>query len=150
MKTVRIRKATIDDLGELAELFNGYRIFYKKESDIQGAKQFLSERLSRNESEIFISIDKNNLITGFTQLYPLFSSTRMKRLWLLNDLYVDEKFRGQGFSVALIDRVKEFCRESGACGFMLETAKTNDIGNQLYQRMGMEVDKDHNYYSWDV
>jgi GNAT superfamily N-acetyltransferase len=146
---MEVRKATIDDLPALAELFNGYRIFYKKQSDIEGAKQFLKDRITNKESEIFVSFS-GSAMTGFTQLYPLFSSTRMKRLWLLNDLFVLEKFRGQGFSMALIEQAKELCRQTGACGFMLETAKTNDIGNQLYPKMGLELDKEHNVYSWDV
>jgi len=149
MKTIEIRNATTDHLSELARLFNAYRIFYKKESDIEAAKFFLKERMIRNESTIFISLN-DDVITGFIQLYPLFSSTRMKRLWLLNDLFVDEKFRGQGISETLIDRAKEWCRESNACGFMLETAKTNAIGNRLYQKMGLELDVEHNVYNWEV
>ena len=144
-----IRKATIIDLPSLAELFNGYRVFYKKKSDLASAIQFLRDRLTNNESVIFVSFHGTTM-TGFTQLYPLFSSTRMKKLWLLNDLFVEEKFRGQGFSMALIERAKDLCRETGACGFMLETAKTNDIGNQLYPKMGLELDNDHNVYFWDV
>ena len=144
-----IRKATISDLPSLAELFDGYRVFYKKQSDVGSAIQFLKDRLTNNESEIFVSFH-GTAMTGFTQLYPLFSSTRMKKLWLLNDLFVDEKFRGQGFSMALIERAKVLCRETGACGFVLETAKTNGIGNQLYPKMGLELDNDHNVYFWDV
>ncbi|MNL56402.1 hypothetical protein D3C87_1798930 [compost metagenome] len=48
----------------------------------------------------------------------------------------------------LIDRCKTLCYETGACGLLLETEKTNDIGNQLYPKCGFEVDEDHNYYNW--
>jgi GNAT superfamily N-acetyltransferase len=146
---MEIRKVDLKDLERFAELFDEYRVFYGKPSDIEGAKAFLRERIIKNESEIFVSVSGQTL-TGFTQLYPLFSSTRMKRVWLLNDLFVDEKFRGQGFSKALIERVKEFCRETEARGFSLETSKTNEVGNQLYLKMGLELDKEHNYYSWEV
>ena len=74
----------------------------------------------------------------------------MKRFWLLNDLYVDSNFRGQGFSKALIEQSKELCRESDSCGMMLETAKDNHVGNQLYPATGWTLDEDHNFYSWDV
>jgi len=83
------------------------------------------------------------------QLYPIFSSTRMKKLWLLNDLYVETHFRGLGISVALIDAAKTFCKTTLSCGMILETTKSNDIGNNLYQNTGFELDSDHNYYSWD-
>ena len=147
--TIDIRKATADHLDELAVLFNAYRVFYGKPSDETGAKAFLHERLTNHDSTIFVSFS-GWIMTGFTQLYPLFSSTRMKKLWLLNDLYVHEDFRGRGLSKALIEQAKILCRESGACGFMLETAKTNLVANQLYQSAGLELDGEHNVYNWEV
>lgn len=40
-----IRKATIQDLLQLSELFDQYRVFYHKESDIPAAEKFLKERI---------------------------------------------------------------------------------------------------------
>lgn len=147
---MKISRATLSDLDELNELFDGYRVFYKKESDKNLSKVFLKERIEQNESVIFISRNNDSVATGFVQLYPLFSSTRMKRFWLLNDLYVNQAYRGQGFSKALIEQAKELCRKTEACGMMLETAKDNHIGNQLYPATGWVLDEDHNYYTWDV
>ena len=99
------RKATLEDLPQLSNLFDQYRSFYHKESDIEGAENFLKERLENQDSEIFVA-EENGILTGFTQLYPLFSSTRMKRYWLLNDLFVNENHRGKGHSKALIEKAK--------------------------------------------
>ena len=151
MKTVSIvNKATLNDLDSLSELFESYRNFYQKESAIEEATQFLKERITNNESVIFVSFNEQNIMTGFVQLYPLFSSTRMKRLWLLNDLFVHHAYRGLRISVALINKAKDLCYETNACGLTLETAKTNDIGNQLYPLMEFVLDEDHNFYYWDV
>lgn len=145
-----VREATLQDLDELAALFDAYRVFYEKQSDIAAAHAFLSERITRNESEIFVAIHPDGAMTGFVQLYPLFSSTRMRRLWLLNDLFVHPRYRGQGISVMLIDAAKQLCVRTGACGMMLETAQSNVIGNNLYPATGFTLDTGHNYYSWDV
>lgn len=144
-----IRQATINDVAAVAVLFNQYRIFYRKQSDVDGAIAFLVARIQNNESVIFVA-ERDGEMLGFTQLYPLFSSTNMKRLWLLNDLFVDENYRGQGISVQLIERAKRLCQETNAHGMMLETAKTNTIGNHLYPRAGFNLDAQHNYYTWDV
>jgi GNAT superfamily N-acetyltransferase len=146
---IRIEQATIDHLDSLAILFDQYRVFYEKLSDVKAANEFLRQRIEADESVIFVSFDEANVMTGFTQLYPLFSSTRMKRLWLLNDLFVDVTFRGKGFSMALIERAKEHCRQTDGCGLILETAKSNTIGNKLYPRVGFQLDQDHHFYSWD-
>ena len=143
-----IRKATINDLDMLANMFDKYRIFYRKPSDVNAAKTFLSERIERNESEIFVSIEEDGKYSGFVQLYPLFSSTRMKRLWLLNDLFVEKEYRGRGISKALIDRSKQLCKETNACSLTLETQKSNVIGNNLYPRMGFVLEEE-NFYAWN-
>lgn len=141
------RKAVIADLPQLAELFDQYRIFYHKSSDIPAASDFLQERLENKDSEIFIA-EENGILTGFVQLYPIFSSTRMQRYWLLNDLYVNAHHRGKGYSKELIERSKELCKASNACGILLETGKYNDVGNQLYLSCGFELYDSVNFYEW--
>lgn len=148
-KQMKIRKIELNDIKNLSELFNDYRIFYEMESDLEGAKKFLLERIKNKESEIFVAENPENNLIGFVQMYPIFSSTRMKRLWLLNDLFVVENHRGLGVSVLLINKAKELCIETNSCGIVLETAKSNDIGNKLYPKAGFSMDLDHNYYSWN-
>jgi GNAT superfamily N-acetyltransferase len=147
---ITIRKATIGDMAPLSELFDAYRVFYKKVSDPEGAKNFLKERILNNESVLFVSLNEAGVMTGFVQLYPVFSSTRMKRLWLLNDLFVHPVYRGQGISKLLINKAKEQAEQSGSCGLILETAKTNTTGNGLYPAVGFTMDNEHNYYFWDT
>ncbi|WP_292008172.1 GNAT family N-acetyltransferase [Chryseobacterium sp.] len=141
------RKAAIQDLAQLAQLFDQYRIFYHKESDEKGAERFLKERIENKDAEIFVAIQDDKLV-GFVQLYPLFSSTRMSRYWLLNDLYINENYRGKGYSKELIEEAKELCKSSKAAGILLETSKTNDIGNQLYPACGFEIYDEVNFYEW--
>ncbi|MEQ9592889.1 MAG: GNAT family N-acetyltransferase [Cyclobacteriaceae bacterium] len=149
MKTT-VKKATIEDLDELGDLFNQYRVFYKKSSDVEAAKNFLKQRMEKGESEIFVTIDEKDRMTAFTQLYPLFSSTRMKRFWLLNDLFVHPEYRRKGYSVLLIEKAKDLCRSTEACGMMLETGKDNLEGNHLYPKTGFKLNEEQNFYSWDV
>lgn len=144
------RKITIADIDKLSKIFDDYRLFYEKESNIKGAEEFLLERTRNKESEIFIAENDKKELTGFIQLYPIFSSTRMKKCWLLNDLFIDENYRGKGVSILLIDEAKKLCKETNACGLILETAKSNTIGNKLYHKTGFSLDLEHNYYSWDT
>lgn len=143
-------KATLNELDELSILFDEYRQFYRKESDIEAAKIFLKERIDRNESEIFYTKHNDGAMAGFVQLYPLFSSARMKRKWLLNDLYVRESFRGKGYSIALIERAKQLGRETGAFALSLSTEKVNLTGNHLYPKTGFVLSTDWNYYDFTL
>lgn len=147
---MKLKQATLEDLDELALLFDAYRVFYQKNSDIEAARAFLQERINRKESVIFLACTGEGRQVGFTQLYPLFSSTRLKRLWLLNDLFVLPAQRGKGISKLLIERAQQHCRDTHACALTLETAQTNDIGNQLYPAMGFHLDTEFNHYCWEV
>lgn len=142
-----IRKASLGDLPQLTKIFDQYRVFYHKSSDIPAAGVFLKDRIEKKESEIFIA-EKGDQIIGFVQLFPIFSSTRMSRYWLLNDLYVNEKHRGKGYSKQLIEEAKKLCRSSNASGILLETGKGNEVGNQLYPSCGFKLYDSVNFYEW--
>ena len=145
---IQIQRAQEAHLDDLAQLFDAYRVFYKKESDLAGAKLFLSDRMQQKESIIFVALlDKE--VVGFTQLYPLFSSTNMAALWLLNDLYVAKEHRGKHISKGLIKAAQEHCKITKANGISLETEKNNVPGNALYPKMGFALDQEHNYYFWE-
>ena len=144
------RNATPKDLEQLTELFDTYRMFYRKTTDLEGAKTFLEERISSNDSKIFVAETTENRLIGFVQLCPLFSSTRMKKSWLLNDLFVDPELRSIGVSIELIEMAKTLVVESNACGMFLETEKSNLIGNNLYPKTGFELNTGSNYYEWSV
>ena len=143
-----VRPATLADLPALAYLFDQYRVFYRKASDLEGARQFIGERLHQGDSRIYVCAEGQELL-GFVQLYPIFSSTRMRRLWLLNDLFVAPAQRGKGLSLQLLDAGKQLCRETEACGVMLETEKSNTIGNQLYPRAGFQLNEGSNFFEWN-
>ena len=144
---MQVRDAKLSDLKNLSVLFNSYRMFYGKESDIRVAEEFLRSRIENKDSKIFIC-EFNNELSGFVQLYPIFSSTRVSKYWLLNDLFVDINKRGKGYSKLLIERSKKLVIESKACGMMLETEKSNDIGNLLYPSTGFKKNKLCNFYEW--
>lgn len=144
---VEIKQATLDHLTGLASVFDAYRVWYRKNSDQETALKFLEERIKKQESVIYIAVENDEII-GFTQLYPLFSSTRMKRLWLLNDLFLKPAHRGKGISKQLINAAKDLCRSTDGCGIMLETENNNDIGNKLYPSVGFELNSSHNFYEW--
>lgn len=146
---MKIRQADINDLKPLSILFDSYRVFYRKESNLGEAEHFLKERLTREDSIIYVAEALSNNVVGFLQLYPLFSSTNMKRLWLLNDLFVAPKYRGQGISIGLIDHAKQLAKDTKSAGLMLETEKSNIIGNKLYPKADFKLDTEHNYYTWE-
>jgi GNAT superfamily N-acetyltransferase len=67
---------------------------------------------------------------------------------MLNDLFVLPEYRGKQISKQLIDKAKQLARETGAAGILLETEKTNEIGNHVYPAAGFEPYEETNFYWW--
>lgn len=143
-----IRRAKKKDISGLSVLFDKYRIFYKQSSDIDNAKSFLKKRMKRRESVIFVAEERKELI-GFTQLFPIFSSVSMKRTWLLNDLYVNEKSRGMGTASKLLETAKDFGAETNSKWLLLQTAADNFTAQKVYEKNGWVKETDF-FYRKDI
>ena len=140
-----VREAGLADVDQLAPLFDGYRRFYRQPSDPEGARRFLAERLEARESRVFVAETPEGRAVGFVQLFPSFSSVSMKRLWILNDLYVAPDARRDGVARALMERARQLAVETGAKGLILETESHNAPAKTLYEDLGWALDGTHHY-----
>jgi len=137
---------SIDDVRAAAPLFDAYRVFYRAPSDPQRAYDFLSERWRLRESVLFIAYDGAAPV-GFVHLYPLFASVEMRRLWLLNDLFVAPSARQSGVGRLLMQRAEQHARETGAAGLTLSTALDNARGQALYE--SEDYERDTHFYVYN-
>ena len=149
MTDVQVRRATLADIDAVAPLFDAYRQFYHQPGDLDGARAYLAERLERGESVILLAL-VDGVPAGFTQLYPIFSSTTMQRAWLLNDLFVAPTARRAGVGRALLQRAHAFGQETHAKELMLQTAVDNLPAQRLYESLGWQRDNDYYVYTLTV
>ncbi|MCL6295994.1 GNAT family N-acetyltransferase [Jejuia spongiicola] len=141
---MNIIQATSEHLNHLVPLFNGYRVFYRQESNKTAVKTFLKERLTKKDSVIYLAYI-NETPVGFTQLYFLYSSVSMKPMFILNDLYIDKNYRGKSIGASLINKAKDLCRQKQYKGIIIQTENTNPA-QHLYQREGFVKDTDLTFF----
>ena len=134
-----LRQAGLDDLGQLVPLFDAYRQFYGQSSDVPRARDWLRSRLRVGESVVLLARRDGHTV-GFAQLYPMYSSVRTARTWILNDLYVDAAARRSGVARTLLEAAAAFAREDGAAGISLETTQDNAAARALYRAAGWNED----------
>jgi ribosomal protein S18 acetylase RimI-like enzyme len=146
---VSIRRAGLDELERIVPLFDAYRRFYKQKSDVAGAREFLRQRLERNESVIFLALD-GDVPVGFVQLYPSFDSVALQPIWILYDLYVAAPARRLGAGRQLMERARQHAVETNAKGLILETAVDNLPAQKLYEELGWKRDSAFHRYYLDV
>lgn len=135
-----VRRAVFDDLDQLVPLFNAYRRFYGQHSDLIVARQFLSNRLSRNESVVLVAENDGGAAVGFVQLYPTFSSILAEPMYVLSDLFVIPEARRRGIGTQLLASAAEAARTAGAVRVELATAITNISAQRLYEALGWRKD----------
>ena len=135
---MKTKRADETDIDSVAGLFDHYRQFYQCKPDITLAKKFISERLSNQESTIFIAIDDASITRGFVQLYPSFCSIDAGKILILHDLFVDASARKQGVGKMLMDKATEYARENNVVRIDLLTDKTNYPGQALYEKLGYQ------------
>ena len=136
-----VLQATIHDVERLAPLFDAYRQFYGRTSDMNLARTFLFERFKHHESIVFIANSSTGAAIGFTQLFPSFSSTRAARTYVLNDLFVVPECRKLGVAKLLLTEAARFGRAAGAARLSLSTALTNLPAQRLYTSLGWKRDE---------
>jgi GNAT superfamily N-acetyltransferase len=137
---MEVFQARFEHLEEVSKLFDEYRVFYKQSSDLEAARVFMQERFQKSDSTVFVARD-DELIVGYTQLYPSFSSVALKRVWILNDLFVKETYRKQGVAKLLMSAVESFARETGAVRINLSTEVFNMTAQSLYKSFGYIKDE---------
>ena len=137
---IKVRQTTINDLNEIAELFNKYRQFQGEKNDLNASRKFIQERIEQNESTLFIA-ETDIKAVGFAQLYPMFSSVSLSRVFILNDLFVCESSRRKGVAKELLNKVEAFAFSNNASRVTLNVARDNEKGQALYKAANWEQDE---------
>ena len=146
MPDVSVRQAVLSDLAVLAPLFDGYRQFYGRASDLAAAEAFLRDRFGHGESVVFLATGGDGRPLGFTQLYPSFSSVSLARVFILNDLFVVPERRRGGVGSALLQAAVDHARALGAVRVSLNTDVGNATAQATYEARGWKRDRD--YYAY--
>lgn len=151
---MHIKRIDTSNFQWVVKLFDQYRVFYGKPSNLPLAEAYIKERINNNESVIFVALEMENgqeTPVGFTQLYPLYSSVRAVKDWILNDLYVDATQRRKGSGEQLIRAAMAFAKEEKATLVQLETAVDNYTAQSLYEAIGFKrQEPDSQYYVYRI
>jgi GNAT superfamily N-acetyltransferase len=141
---IRRAGATDSDVALAAPLFDAYRQFYGKPSDLGLAREFLADRLWADDSVVFLAFASADApgAVGLAQLYPSWSSVAARAIWILNDLFVAPEARGRGVGHALLERCRRFAVETGAQRLSLETLAGNTGAQRLYESLGWRCENE--------
>ena len=133
METIRITKAE-QFTPELTPIIQG---FLKQLSDqpFPFDDQALQELLADSNSHLFL-LRINEKTIGMLTVGIYYSPTGGKA-WI-EDVVVDEGYRGKGYSKLLVAHAIEYVKQCKVPLLMLTSSAQRIAANKLYQRMGFE------------
>ncbi|WP_449620925.1 N-acetyltransferase family protein [Robertmurraya sp. Marseille-Q9965] len=136
-----IRQASEQDIPQLKELMLLYIVdFYQQPKPNQDELVGLIQHLIDNPSSglQFVAEEEGELL-GFSTLYFTFSTLKVKKAAILNDLFVSPRARGKKVGEALFQRNLNYIRDNNFASMTWETAKDNVIAQSLYNKMGGQL-----------
>jgi GNAT superfamily N-acetyltransferase len=96
--------------------------------------------------------EADEVFAGLALFFPIFSTWLGKPGVFVQDLYVDEEFRGRGVGEVLLRHVASWSTARGGVYLRLAVDRENVAAQRFYQRLGIawiEADLDHGAYGED-
>jgi ribosomal protein S18 acetylase RimI-like enzyme len=148
---MRIVQATLEHLDLLTPLFIKYREFYGELPFPDSSRKFLETRLKRKESVIYLALaDDEDKLLGYCQLFPSYSSLSLKRVWILNDIFVAEDARRMLVADRLLQTAKQMAKETNAVRMRVATSVDNEAAQKTYESIGFREDTRFKNYTLEL
>jgi GNAT superfamily N-acetyltransferase len=137
-----IARVREEDLADLLPLMRAYCAFYESapaDADLLALSRALLAD-PRREGVQLVARDgeRDGAAAGFATVYWSWSTTRARRLAVMNDLFVAEAARGTGLAGALIAACADLAREHGVGALSWSTAPANRRAQRVYDRTGAD------------
>lgn len=140
MKVVKIREGKKEDIPQVFKLIKELSVFEKLEHEVENTIEGLIEDgFGTNPLYGFIVAENNIKIIGLSLYYFRYSTWKRKRLYL-EDIIVNEAFRGQGIGKKLFEFTIQKAKDLGCSGLQLQVLDWNQPAIDFYKSYNLKLD----------
>lgn len=132
---------TCDAFGELASLFELYRIHYGQSPAPAATRAWVGE-MARSGELVFYGAYHGPRMVGFAAIHQVPASLGLSRFWQLRDLFSDPGMRRQGIARRLVETIRQAASDAGAMRLSLQTEPDNAGALALYRQCGFTINTD--------
>jgi ribosomal protein S18 acetylase RimI-like enzyme len=97
--------------------------------------EYMREFLSNDRNYVFVAME-NGLTVGLLYAYRLQRIDRKQDSMFLYEIEVVEKYRSQGVGSALVEELKDICRNENIMKMWVVTNRSNEPAMRLYAKTG--------------
>lgn len=137
MNNLSIHPATRDDIPALLSLIHGLAAYEKKPHAVVATEQDLLRDAfgSRPKFRALIA-DWKGEPAGYASFFHFYSTYQGRSALFLEDLFVLDKFRGNGIGMALLSAVAKLAVDEGCFGLRWEVLDWNRPAIEFYEKLG--------------
>ena len=140
MRDFTLRRARKEDIPSLMELIMELAIFEKAPHEVSlSLEEFAEAGFGNNPVYTCYIAEMKGKIVGMALYYIRFSTWKGKRIYL-EDLIVNQDYRGLGIGQALFFRCLEDADQLGYHGMTWQVLDWNEPAIKFYQRFGSSFD----------
>jgi ribosomal protein S18 acetylase RimI-like enzyme len=137
MEIMRLREATEEAVRDIGVLISQLRE-HEVETTLSEMKAIVND-----ENSICIVARDGERIVGMASLYIL--QKFGKRIAHVEDVVVDDEYRGRGLGKSLMEAVIASARENDVSTLNLTSRPAREAANALYQKLGFEKNETNAY-----
>ncbi|MCB1024144.1 MAG: GNAT family N-acetyltransferase, partial [Acidobacteria bacterium] len=136
----RIKTLTAEDTDKASELFHSFQVDDGIRDPTKASDEYLKRILSKADFHVIAaSVDKT--IVGGLVAYELLKYKDESAEMYLFEMGVDASFQRRGIGTALIEKLKDICREKGITEMFVGALDDNMPAKALYKSTGGSEEK---------
>jgi GNAT superfamily N-acetyltransferase len=134
---LQIHSATRDDVPTLLSLIRGLAAYEKKPHAVVATQQdLLRDAFGPRPKFRALIADWQGEPAGYASFFHFYSTYQGCPALFLEDLFVLEKFRGNGIGIALLAEVAKLALDEGCFGLRWEVLDWNRPAIEFYEKLG--------------
>ena len=131
---IKIRKAIKEDCPSIMELIRELAVYEKAPDEVTvDFNHFIESGFGKNPVWWAFVAEVENKIVGFALYYIRYSTWKGQRMYL-EDILVNEPWRGQGIGKLLFDQLIEEAKEKQLSGMMWQVLEWNEPAINFYKK----------------
>lgn len=148
IKSLHIRKVEKEDIPLLQDLIKGLATYEKRPQDMTGTKEQLNYWICEKKIATALIAEYNGNTIGYALYYPIFGSFSAVGKVHLEDIFIKDEFRGQGFGKYFLAKVAKIVLEEGYTEMEWSCLDWNISAIGFYEKLGAKQETGRVYFGF--
>ena len=149
--SIKIFRAKKKNSKAILELIDELAKFEKlAPPDDKAKKRLIRDAFGKNPAFDVLCAEKNGSIIAYAFYFFTYSSFMARRTLYLEDIFISEKYRGEGIGKALMDKLLKIAQKNKCARMEWCVLDWNTNAINFYEKLGARLLKEWNYYRIDL